>query len=143
MPKLNINLPPYTGNRDFDEWVIQTTQYLRDYLGVTDWVAPSLLNSWADYGGGSGYCPTGYCKDGTGFVHIRGIVTSGTASNNIFVLPTGYRPAYREVFPSISYTSPTGVYVAAQVDVLADGSVYPVYVSNVYTTLSGITFYAG
>lgn len=34
MTQLNINLPPSIGQRDFDEWVSQTTQYLRDYLGI-------------------------------------------------------------------------------------------------------------
>lgn len=143
MTKLNIDLPPPTGNLDFDKWVIQTTQYLRDHLGVENWIAPTLINSWANYVGGAGYCPAGYCKDGSGFVHIRGAVSSGAAGNNIFVLPSGYRPSYREVFASVTYTSPTGVYSVAQVDVLADGSVLPVSTSNVYTTLSGITFYAG
>lgn len=34
MTQLNIQLPPETGNADFDRWIIQITQYLRDNLGV-------------------------------------------------------------------------------------------------------------
>jgi hypothetical protein len=32
--QLNINLPPNIGQRDFDEWISQLTQYLRDNLGI-------------------------------------------------------------------------------------------------------------
>jgi hypothetical protein len=36
MTQLNINLPPNIDQRDFDEWISQVTQYLRDYLGLYD-----------------------------------------------------------------------------------------------------------
>lgn len=35
MVQLNISLPPSKNNTDFDSWITQTAQYLRDYLGYT------------------------------------------------------------------------------------------------------------
>jgi hypothetical protein len=34
MTQLNINLPPVIGQHDFDEWISQLTQYIRDNVGV-------------------------------------------------------------------------------------------------------------
>lgn len=34
MTQININLPPNIGQRDFDEWISQLTQYIRDNVGV-------------------------------------------------------------------------------------------------------------
>lgn len=36
MAQLNIDLPPHKDHPDFDRWLLQTTQYLRDYLGLYD-----------------------------------------------------------------------------------------------------------
>lgn len=58
------------------------------------WQAPSLLNSWANYG--IGHNPAGYFKDTLGIVHLRGLVKDGTVGQAIFTLPTGYRPSYTE-----------------------------------------------
>ncbi len=63
-------------------------------LAVPSWTAPSLLNSWVDYG--SPHEVAGYWKDpNTGIVYIRGTIKSGTTTNgtNIFQLPSGYRPS--------------------------------------------------
>jgi hypothetical protein len=73
------------------------------YLVAPDlaWTAPTLINSWANFG--SGYANAEYRKDALGWVHIHGLVTSG-ASAIIFTLPSGYRPAVIERFA----TSVTG-----------------------------------
>lgn len=55
------------------------------------WTAPTLLNSWVNYGAGT--APAGYCKDALGILHIRGYVKSGASGTVVFVLPEGYRPS--------------------------------------------------
>ena len=63
-------------------------------MGVTVvWIAPTLLNTWANVG--AGFATAGYYKDACGIVHLRGLVTGGTAST-IVTLPAGYRPALIE-----------------------------------------------
>lgn len=100
------------------------------------WQAPSLQNGWVDYG--SGYAPSGYFKDSTGVVHLRGLVKSGpVGSLPIFTLPPQYRPAFRAIFPVKTFAADVG-----RVDVLADGSVIPIDGSSSYVSLEGITFRA-
>lgn len=57
------------------------------------WIAPSLENSWTNYG--ADHETAGYMKDSMGFVHLKGLVKNGT-SGVIFTLPVGYRPANNE-----------------------------------------------
>jgi hypothetical protein len=56
------------------------------------WIAPTLLNSWTNFGGG--YQTVGYLKDPMGFVHLKGVLLGGSGASNttVFTLPTGYRP---------------------------------------------------
>lgn len=54
------------------------------------WIAPTLLNSWANVG--SGNEPAGYFKDPLGFMHLRGVVIGGANASVAFVLPAGSRP---------------------------------------------------
>ena len=55
------------------------------------WTAPTLLNSWTNFGGSLE--PAGYLKDPLGFVHLRGV-----SSRLVLLalrrsrLPAGYRP---------------------------------------------------
>jgi hypothetical protein len=56
------------------------------------WTAPTLAGTWVNFN--SGYSPAGYYKDPMGFVHLRGLVVSGTANTTIFTLPVGSRPPY-------------------------------------------------
>ncbi len=97
------------------------------------WIAPTLLNSWVNFG--VGLSPAGYMKDSLGFVHLRGTVKDGNDNANIFVLPAGYRPAYQMLF---------GINIAGsthgRVDVKADGSVYGEATSATHTSLNGIIF---
>lgn len=55
----------------------------------TGWVAPTLTNSWVNYGGG--FEAAGYKKVGTQ-VFIRGLVKDGAVGTAIFTLPVGFRP---------------------------------------------------
>jgi hypothetical protein len=46
--------------------------------------------------------PVGYMKDTLGFVHLRGLVQSGTYNTVAFILPFGYRPPYGKRFVNLS-----------------------------------------
>lgn len=62
-------------------------------LGATGsssaWTAPTLVNSWVNYGGT--LCTARYRKIGDR-VEIEGFVKSGTIGASVFTLPVGYRP---------------------------------------------------
>jgi hypothetical protein len=55
----------------------------------TLWVAPTLLNSWVNYG--LTYQVAQYRKVGD-MVQIRGTIKSGTPPSIVFNLPAGFRP---------------------------------------------------
>lgn len=101
---------------------------------VEAWIAPSLTNSWADYG--SPFNPSGYYRDPYGVVHLRGTIKSGVVGSSAFTLPSGYRPANTELFAAIS----NGAVGRAAVD--NSGGVTPDVGSNVYFSLDGMTFRA-
>ena len=100
----------------------------------------SFSNSWVNYGTWAG---AAYCKDVFGFVHLRGLIKSGTvgtpgSESEAFTLPFGYRPATMLLFGTISNGA------IGRVDILTDGKVAPLTPSNnTYVALDGITFYAG
>jgi hypothetical protein len=99
-----------------------------------DWIAPTLLNSWVNYGGG--YETVGYMKDSLGFVHLKGLVKTGTIGLKFFTLPVGYRPAAVCIFAVASYALFGDVYVSVTGDVTANVG------SSNWVSLAGITFKA-
>lgn len=100
------------------------------------WVAPTLLNSWVNYGGG--YNNAGYFKDSLGIVHLRGLIKDGTATGGttLFTLPVGYRPAARELFNAQSNGA------LGRIDVTTVGTVSIQMGSNAWISLDGLTFKA-
>jgi hypothetical protein len=99
----------------------------------SDWTAPSLLNSCVNYGGE--YDVAGYLKDTMGFVHIKGLIKSGTgdAGTTVFVLPAGCRPAATVIIPTI------GADAAEIMSVDTDGNVKLFTASgNSYYVLCGM-----
>ena len=98
------------------------------------YMAPTLLNSWVNLGGG--YNPAGYMLDGLGFVHLRGLVASGVMHSAAFTLPAGFRPENREFFACVA-----GDAFASTV-VFPDGSIIPWDGVNAWFSLDGITFKA-
>lgn len=56
------------------------------------WIALALLNSWANYGGGT--YTAAFNRDSMGAVRIRGLIRNGltTAGTILCYLPSGYRP---------------------------------------------------
>jgi hypothetical protein len=92
----------------------------------------SFLNSWVNFGGSNAVAA--YTKDPFGFVHLKGLVASGTIGQNIFILPAGYIPSEDLNFAVIS----NGAIGRCFIDHL--GNVQANLGSNVYFSLDGITF---
>ena len=104
--------------------------------GIPVTYAPTLLNSWVNYG--DGFAAAEYWKDSDNVVHITGLIKDGGVADGtvIFTLPVGFRPGLKELFPS-TLSSGTG-----RIDVNDNGNVVAKIVSAAYTSLSGISFLA-
>jgi hypothetical protein len=109
-------------------------KYLPSTVSLT---APTLGNSWVDYG--SGFDGAGYYKDADGTVYLQGLIKDGTATNGtvLFTLPSGYRPGRRLVFLVVTAGSPVAT---GRIDVFSNGEVQIVTGSNTWLSLSGISF---
>lgn len=89
----------YTTEKEDQLWDCITSGFPQ-----SSWIAPTLLNGWVNFGGQ--YATAGYMKDSMGFVHLKGMIKSGTIAQGttIFSLPAGYRPALVTYF--IATTNP-------------------------------------
>jgi hypothetical protein len=82
---------------------------------------PAFTSSgWTNFG--SPHTTAGFYKDPYGVVHLKGLVKwtgGGHVADCVtpFVLPQGYRPAAREIHPSLKNDT------LVQIDILTDGSV--------------------
>ena len=95
--------------------------------------SPPFENSWVAWGAGEAV--PGYWKDPFGFVHLKGVIKSGTVGNTAFTLPPGYRPPEKQTFATISNGA------IGRVDITTSGQVQPVTPSsNVYVSLNGLHF---
>ena len=110
--------------------------YLSNAPTATAWTAPTLLNSWVNFG--SPYNDAGYMKGANGFVHLRGLIKSGTTTlgTAFFNLPSGFRPSSEYIFT----TSSNDLYGQARVE--TDGDVTFHVGSNTWFSLDGISFKA-
>lgn len=110
--------------------------YLANAPTATAWTAPTLLNSWVNFG--SRFNDAGYIKDANGFVHLRGLIKSGTTTveTAFFNLPSGFRPSSEYIFT----TSSNNLYGQARVK--TDGDVTFHVGSNAWFSLDGISFKA-
>lgn len=97
---------------------------------------PAYQNSWTFYG--APYSKAAYVKDALGFVHLLGVIKSGTLGSPAFTLPPGYRPGVAPgPFPVVS----NGAF--GRVDIGTDGTVTPQSPSsNLSVSLEGIYFLA-
>lgn len=100
------------------------------------WIAPTLLNSWVTYD--ANFNEAGYRKDANGFVHLKGMIKSG--SSTMFTLPVGYRP---KVDGTRRYLL-TGQCSAGigRIDIMSNGNVDYVSGANAWFSLDGISFFA-
>lgn len=98
---------------------------------------PPFQNGWVNYGIPT-YGEAFFYKDPFGRVHLSGLVKLGAVGSGvpIFTLPTGYRPAHREIHASVSNN------VAGRVDIEVTGVVSLNVGANAWVSLSGITFRA-
>jgi len=69
-------------------------------LSLTGWISPTFQNSWVNFG--AEWDVAGYCKDALGFVHLKGLIKSGTLNTACFTLPVSYRPAAAMHFSAAS-----------------------------------------
>ena len=75
------------------------TEMLASHILQNGWIPATFQNGWIRYGDYS-YFGGDYMKDAHGFVHIRGMISSGAITSGavIFNLPAGYRPASSWMF---------------------------------------------
>jgi hypothetical protein len=103
--------------------------------GDIAWTAPTLINSWANYG--DVWATAGYYKDENGRVHLKGLVKNGTIGADIFVLPSGFRPAQYLLLPVQTYSNTIG-----RCNIKSNGGVHPETGNNAWFSLDGISFLA-
>jgi hypothetical protein len=103
------------------------------------WQSPVFSTSWVDFGGTS-WETAAYYMDKEGVVHLRGVVTGGTAGTTIFILPPGYSPINNRMFSGLSsQTGGTGL-VLTRIDVMNNGHVILHTGGDEYVSLEGISF---
>lgn len=134
-----VAYPVPSGASDTD-WAAQQVALLQALAAASltppTVLAPSLINSWANLGGGSQ--TAGYWKDAAGNVHLRGIISGGASLSICLQLPAGYRPSKSEAFP----ISANGGTALASIDTSGHVTLVDVGGSAVNTSASlcGITF---
>jgi hypothetical protein len=100
-----------------------------------------LLNGWQPYG--AGYDQPEYWMDANGVVHLKGSVKQPVAASDIiFVLPSGLRPARSTNWPATLDSAHFGT-----IEIEADGSVRARTFSNeqatqsrLFTSMEGVSF---
>lgn len=98
---------------------------------ATAWTAPTLLNSWVNFGGV--YVGAAYRKVGD-MVQLRGSIKNGTvtAGTTIYTLPVGFRPPATHVFATLD-----GNNAISRFDVDASGNVAIQTGTNAQFTVQG------
>jgi lysophospholipase L1-like esterase len=135
--------PSDTGHAKIaDAFVAQMSSFVkpRDRAAAlqvnTPWFTPTLNNTWVAFS--ANFDTFGYMKDAMGFVHLRGLIKSGTAGsgNAIVTLPVGFRPSRRKYISTVS-NSAFGV-----VEIFEDGTIYLSTGTNAFVSFDNITFLA-
>lgn len=117
--------PTWTGTHTFSTAPV---------INGMSWAAPTLLNSWVNFG--SPYNNAGYYKDPTGRVFLRGLVKSGSSSSAIIcTLPVGYRPANTCVLAGVANNALCELYVDSSGNVYANSGG-----STTWTSLDSVSF---
>jgi hypothetical protein len=90
--------------------------------------------------------PLRYWKDGTGTVHLDGVVAGGGDLTTIFTLPAGYRPSQRWLHFPVYSQDELGNVIAAGVRVCGlacgayDGEIVRIGGDDFFFTLDGVNF---
>jgi len=99
------------------------------------WYSADLENSWVTFSA-TLYNNPEYCIDSNGFVHLRGYLKDGSSvTADMFSLPDGFRPIYRNAFASYSNNGVCRIDVDTNGDVWASAGG-----STTYTSIDGLTF---
>ena len=114
-------------------------EYLKEprFRAVGGTGQPAFTGTWVNFGGG--WADAAFYKDVNGFVHLRGMIKSGTIATSAFTLPPGHRPTVSEKF-AVATGSAVANVTAGSLDVLTDGTVVPAVGLTGYVSLSGINF---
>jgi hypothetical protein len=108
------------------------------------WTPLALTAPWTPWDAGEGtWNLPGYCKDGLGFVHLRGLIGSGTGAvgNVVATLPAGFRPTRYHYFATPCGTGNVGLwYVQPNGGLSLQGMVPTGPALNSYYSWAGITF---
>jgi hypothetical protein len=137
--KYVMGTPPETIGRYTREELRKIELSISGLLAAPTWIIPTFLHGWVNFAAG-GFAVAAYYKDPLGRVHLKGLIKSGTVGQTAFLLPVGYRPLERLLFPTIC-----GGDIAGRVDIDSDGSVYPQSVgagNNTYFGLDVVSFLA-
>lgn len=113
----------------------QTVADATDITTNPTFTAPSLINSWANYG--SGFRVTGYAKH-HGRVLIRGMISGGANGSVAFNLPAGFRPSEKELHDAVTHDGTN--YIVGRVDIDTNGDVIIVNRGTNWISLNGIEF---
>jgi microcystin-dependent protein len=150
-PEVITSLPtnPYEGQEVYLQETVAGTTYqtAKRYSAGTwyntgavskpSWVAPTLINGWANHG--AGFDTAGYLKTPDGIVMLKGLLSGSSKTSDIaFVLPTGFRPSARKLFPATSGEP----WTVSRIDVDTSGNVYAYRTGNTWVGLDGVSFYA-
>lgn len=119
--------------------IVNSTQLdLKANKAQEAWIAPTLLNGWVNAGGFG----TAYFKDEFGFVHLKGLVSSGSLGVTVFTLPEGYRPAISTPISSVYRSG--GTYGSYSVNINTDGTIFLFGTAGTtWNALNNISFKVG
>ena len=99
------------------------------------WIPVTVFtNGWSNTGGGTK--SVSYRKDNYGTVYLRGSVSGGTATTDMFTLPSGYTPAIATATRLVSCTS-SG---PALLNISSGGVVSSGSATNSFVSLDGVIF---
>ncbi len=128
---LRIEPPPQITefNHIWRRWIYGLYQSLKEQ---EEWLAPALENGWVNFG--APFSSAGYMLDSMGFVHLRGVIRTGTFAAAAFTLPAGYQPESDKVFSTSSNNS------FGSLTVTLAGAVVPQVGSDTSFSLDGIIF---
>lgn len=101
----------------------------------------AFVNGTSSYNGST----TVRFRKRNGVVFLDGCIKGGVAQTNgtgytLFTLPAGYRPQRRASFILLRADTSLTTYVVGRIDIATNGAVYGVNYSDLWNSLSGISF---
>lgn len=134
--------PGFIGSTSIDNLSVVNTLIVQDQIQFTrdpnfhfigNPGEPAFANSWVNWG--APYFPAGYWKDPFGWVHLCGVIKTGTVGSSAFTLPAGARPSSAILLATISNSA------IGRVDIDTAGNVIPASPSNnAWVTLDNLRF---